>query len=669
MIAESRRCVFRIAVGMTTLAIPLLLASAGTAAGARWIVDDSCGTGVDYTTIQAAVDAASAGDTIEVASGTYHENVDVYKQLTLIGDGADVVTVEAADASDHVFEVTVDRVNISGFAVTGATKSYSSAGIYLSGADHCNISNNIASNNSVGIYIGYSSNNTLSNNNCSNNGCYDICIVWRSSSNMLQNNTGDICLSHSSNNTLSNNNCSNKDDGIFLDWSSNNTLVNNTVNSNNFGIHLLSSSNNTLTDNTFIDNGLVVSNSYGNIVKNNTVNGKPLIYFEGTSNFTIQSAGQVILVKCTNITVENLNISNVSVGIELLETCDCVIANNTASNNWCGVYPWGSSNNTFINNNCSNNGVGINMWYSSNNTLVSNTVNSNRGYGIYSSHSSNNTFIDNNLIDNGIYLSSSSNNTLADNVMVNDGIVIYGKQLQHWNTHVIHSNNTVNGKPVYYWKNKIIGTVPQGAGQVILANCSNIVMENQTLNNSSVGIELGFSNNNTITNNTALNSDNGIEVWVSNNNTFTKNTCSNNDNGIRLWHSINNMLTSNAASNNDYDGIYLKSSSNNSIYLNNFIDNSQNAYSYRSSNFWNSTEPITYTYNGNTYKNYLGNYWDDYTDIDADNDGIWDHPRPIDSDSDFNPLVEPFGNYLTPVSPKKTVERPFFQSERSCVEG
>jgi hypothetical protein len=46
-----------------------------------------------------------------------------------------------------------------------------------------------------------------------------------------------------------------------------------------------------------------------------------------------------------------------------------------------------------------------------------------------------------------------------------------------------------------------------------------------------------------------------------------------------------------------------------------------------------------------TYTNYLGNYWDDYTDIDADSDGILDNPRPIDSDKDYHPLVEPFENY------------------------
>ncbi len=50
-------------------------------------------------------------------------NVDVWKRLTLESGGADVVTVQAADAEDHVFNVTADWVNISGFAVTGATGS------------------------------------------------------------------------------------------------------------------------------------------------------------------------------------------------------------------------------------------------------------------------------------------------------------------------------------------------------------------------------------------------------------------------------------------------------------------------------------------------------------------------------------------------------------------
>lgn len=57
-------------------------------------------------------------------------------------------------------------------------------------------------------------------------------------------------------------------------------------------------------------------------------------------------------------------------------------------------------------------------------------------------------------------------------------------------------------------------------------------------------------------------------------------------------------------------------------------------------------ERITYTYDGSTYTNYLGNYWDNYTNTDANNDGIWDNPYPIDSDRDYQPLVMHWKNYI-----------------------
>ena len=99
-------------------------------------------------------------------------------------------------------------------------------------------------------------------------------------------------------------------------------------------------------------------------------------------------------------------------------------------------------------------------------------------------------------------------------------------------------------------------------------------------------------------------------MWYSNNNILTGNKASNNSDGFQLYYSSNNTLTRNNVSNNDF-GISLFLS-NITIYLNNFINNIYNLYSYDSANTWNSTELITYQYNGSTFTNYMGNYWDDY---------------------------------------------------------
>jgi parallel beta-helix repeat protein len=418
---------------LVAAALVAVLAVAGVGAGAEWDVYPGAGT-----PIQDAIDDAGGGDTIYVHAGTYVENVNVWKRVTLIGDGADVVTVRAADAEDHVFEVTVDRVNISGFAMVGATHDYK-AGIHLDNADHCNISENNASDNDRGIFIGDSSNNTLQNNTANSNG-------W-----------SGVWLWCSNNNTLTNNNATNNGVGIYLSGSSNNMLSDNTVENNAYGICLGYSNNyhNTIANNTFINDGLSVSGER-NTVENNIVNGKPLVYLEDMSNFTIQNAGQVILVNCIGITVKNLNLSNVGTGIYLDGTDDCKIVNNTVnSNNMIGIHMWCSKNNTLQNNTVSNNyrgidfedlsGTGIYLVHSNNNTLtgnnasnnhcgilvecstynrIQNTVaNSNNWYGISLWSSNDNTLIDNGASNNspGIYLwSLCNNNTIFHNNLVNN---------------------------------------------------------------------------------------------------------------------------------------------------------------------------------------------------------------------------------------------------------
>jgi parallel beta-helix repeat protein len=183
---------------------------------------------------------------------------------------------------------------------------------------------------------------------------------------------------------------------------------------------------------------------------------------------------------------------------------------------------------------------------------------------------------------------------------------------------------------------------------------NNTIIDNTAnLNNNEVlcsGIYLDYSNKNRITNNTASNNQGyGIHLYYSTNNILTNNIANSNDaNGIYLEYSSDNTITKNKATNNR-EGIQFSDSNDNNIYLNNFMNNEgRNVQSDSdSSNIWSSTEKITYVYKGTSHKNYMGNYWDDYTGFDTDNDGIGDTAYSIKSDNDEYPLMEPIEKYST----------------------
>jgi parallel beta-helix repeat protein len=107
------------------LAGSLVVASGVAASSTTWYVSPTGATGATgtscataaYSSINTAVTASAAGDTIVVCAGTYKEDVAVAKALTLSGQGA---TIDAT-ALDNGVKITASNVTVTGLTVENAT--------------------------------------------------------------------------------------------------------------------------------------------------------------------------------------------------------------------------------------------------------------------------------------------------------------------------------------------------------------------------------------------------------------------------------------------------------------------------------------------------------------------------------------------------------------------
>lgn len=382
---------------IATLLITLLMFGGSVAAKEITVDDDG---DADFVSIQAAIDTANDGDTVLVYPGTYSENVDVNKELTIIAasENSDDTIVRSDNPNDYVLHVIANNVTISGFTVTGGYY-----GIYFDNVQYNRISNNRLSNNTDGINLWQSCNNELSSNIANSNKRY----------------------------------------GIYLFSScNNNDLVDNTAYANNIGIDLFDSYDNVLKNNVMFNNthnfgvriGDRVGNMQNDIDTSNSVDGRPIYYLMNTSDVTIDAdsnAATVYCIHCQNITIKDQILEDNRYGICLYNTSNSLLKNNTLSNNDIGIFLVASSNNNILSTNHAdlNNMVGIALDFSSSNEIINNTANLNIGAGIELDGGSKNRLINNAANwdnDYGIVLDSSEDNMLEDNIIVSNdrGIII-----------------------------------------------------------------------------------------------------------------------------------------------------------------------------------------------------------------------------------------------------
>ena len=113
-----------------------------------FVDDDTCpstgsGTSGDpYCEIQEAVDNASAGDLIDVAAGTYAENVTVSKSVTLQGASSGTATIDATGGTGEGIVVTVPGVTVDNFEIQAATFGIAVRGVTTTASDGLTITNN-----------------------------------------------------------------------------------------------------------------------------------------------------------------------------------------------------------------------------------------------------------------------------------------------------------------------------------------------------------------------------------------------------------------------------------------------------------------------------------------------------------------------------------------------
>jgi len=219
------------------------------------------------------------------------------------------------------------------------------------------------------------------------------------------------------------------------------------------------------------------------------------------------------------------------------------------------------------------------------------------------------------------------------------GLAFRVQRVEASGTIYIRANGLVEGTDNITNANNVSYTFTDDINDSIIVERSNIIIDGAGYTLQGLGFGNGFYwsgiNNVTIKNTNIKNFGTGIYLYSSSHNTISgNNITANNGYGIRLDSFSNSSISGNKITNNRY-GVWLDSSSNSRFYHNNLIDNTYQVYFESDyANVWDDG------YSSG------GNYWSDYTGVDLDHDGIGDTEHVInENNTDNYPLMGMFSDF------------------------
>jgi parallel beta-helix repeat protein len=415
----------------------------------------------DFLSVFNAVEAASEGDTIYVKSGTYdgpiNQTLVIDKSLSLIGEGKSCtvlnfvpplvqVTIITATfwVRDAPISIVTDDVTISSFTINTISEPQTpDPGIERDNVRTTGNNIRIVDNNILtGVHLKSGSHQTVTKNNITGrlraNASHQTItenIVTKgldcagSYGNITNNEvtSGGIRVSGFFNIIKGNTVISSQFTGLHI-VSDGNKITDNIVSNHECGISL-SGSNNTLKGNKMTNNtsnfclewGINWNNSkfVNDIDSSNLADGKPIIYWVNQRDRRVsENAALVALVNCSNIIVENLELSRVGQGVVVAYSTNSKITQNSIQASDEGVLIHSSSGINITDNRMMDDGAGVHLVSSSENTITNNAI-IDGGDGIQLTFSSGNTIRNNTLTKRvrGIRMDDSNENIISGNTI------------------------------------------------------------------------------------------------------------------------------------------------------------------------------------------------------------------------------------------------------------